>query len=369
MALNNGGGLAVSRGVMEQGKHGVMVESKFQQNPVQMVQSKFKEVEIGFKQLESGFKSWLAKQSLPVEAAVVTLTSATQGAAIGAIMGTITSDISSNIPTPPPHATSLNPQAMASLQQAQALGGGPLIQARNFAVMTGVNAGISCVMKRLRGKEDVQSRFCGGGDTMSGGVPGPPKLSPCLIMKHVVHFGNGIATETCYMGLFSFDNSPAPYPFPFSRCFLFVCALEEISSICIFDPGIMVAAFGSGALFSLVSGMGGPNHATNAVTSGIFFALIQGGLFKIGEKFGKPQVEDVNYNRTRHMLYNLGLQNYEKNFKNGLLTDVTLPLLTDRQMLRYEWCFSALRDVKIPPGPRLLILDHIQRDPELKRSK
>jgi hypothetical protein len=23
--------------------------------------------------------------------------------------------------------------------------------------------------------------------------------------------------------------------------------------------------------------------------------------------------------------------------------------------------FSALRDVKIPPGPRLLILDHIQR--------
>lgn len=33
-----------------------------------------------------------------------------------------------------------------------------MVQARNFAVMTGVNAGISCVMKRLRGKEDVQSR-------------------------------------------------------------------------------------------------------------------------------------------------------------------------------------------------------------------
>ena len=40
----------------------------------------------------------------------------------------------------------------------QALAGGPLVQARNFAVMTGVNAGISCVMKRIRGKEDVQSR-------------------------------------------------------------------------------------------------------------------------------------------------------------------------------------------------------------------
>ncbi|GMI63802.1 hypothetical protein HRI_000049500 [Hibiscus trionum] len=57
----------------------------------------------------------------------------------------------------PPQA-SMNPQAMASFKQAQALSGGPLVQARNFAVMTGVNAGISCVMKRLRGKEDVQSR-------------------------------------------------------------------------------------------------------------------------------------------------------------------------------------------------------------------
>ncbi|MCL7047369.1 hypothetical protein MKW94_014628, partial [Papaver nudicaule] len=49
------------------------------------------------------------------------------------------------------------------------------------------------------------------------------------------------------------------------------------------------------------------------------------------------------------MLSKLGLQNYEKNFKKGLLTDITLPLLTD----------SALKDVGVPPGPRLLILDHI----------
>lgn len=40
---------------------------------------------------------------------------------------------------------------------SQALGGGPFAQARSFAVMTGVSAGISCVMKRLRGKEDVQN--------------------------------------------------------------------------------------------------------------------------------------------------------------------------------------------------------------------
>ncbi|KAI8532777.1 hypothetical protein RHMOL_Rhmol11G0240700 [Rhododendron molle] len=91
---------------------------------------------------------------------------------------------------------------MASLKQAQALGGGPLAQACNFAVMTGVNAGISRVFKRIRRKEDVQSS--------------------------------------------------------------------------------MVAAFGSGALFSLVSGMGGPNLAANAVTSGVFFALVQGGIFQCG---------------------------------------------------------------------------------------
>ncbi|KAF9596393.1 hypothetical protein IFM89_010657, partial [Coptis chinensis] len=42
-----------------------------------------------------------------------------QGAAIGGFMGTLTSDVTSAFPTPPPEAA-LNPQAMASLQQAQA---------------------------------------------------------------------------------------------------------------------------------------------------------------------------------------------------------------------------------------------------------
>ncbi|PIN02776.1 hypothetical protein CDL12_24698 [Handroanthus impetiginosus] len=265
---------------MGQGKQGVTaVENpskggdlmgQVEQNPIALVQAKLKEVEIRF-------KGWLEKQTLPVEAAVVTTTSAAQGAAIGAFMGTLTGDVSSLV-TPPPNAGGLNPEAMASLKQAQALAGGPLVQARNFAVMTGVNAGISCVMRRLRGKEDVQSS--------------------------------------------------------------------------------MVAAFGSGAMFSLVSGMGGSNQAANVVTSGLFFALIQGGIFQMGQKFSQPPAEDTQYIRTRSMLNNLGLQSYEKNFKRGLLTDRTLPLLTD----------SALRDVKIPPGPRLLILDHIERNPELKKG-
>ncbi|OAY85543.1 hypothetical protein ACMD2_16342 [Ananas comosus] len=192
--------------------------------------------------MEGGFRAWLARQPMPVEAAVATAAGAAQGAAIGGLMGTLTADA---LPSPVPP-----PQAMPSFNQAQAFAGGPLVQARNFAVMTGVNAGISCVLRRIRGVEDVQSS--------------------------------------------------------------------------------MAAAFGSGALFSLVSGMGAPNPVANAVTSGLAFAIFQGGFFMVGQKFSQPPADDVHYSRTKSMLTSLGLQNYEKNFKKGLLTDHTLSLLTDR---------------------------------------
>ncbi|KAK7353461.1 hypothetical protein VNO80_18908 [Phaseolus coccineus] len=240
---------------MEQRKQGIMVASQAQ-NPIKQFQARFKE-------LENGFQLWLPKQSLAVEAAVVTATDAAHGVVIGAFLGTLTANAPSAL-------------AMTYLKQVQALAGGPFVLARNFAVMTGVHGGISCVLKRLRGEEDVRS--------------------------------------------------------------------------------CMAAAFGSGAMFSLVSGMGGPNKAAHAVFSGIFFALSHGGLFQIGQP---PPVEDVHYAKTRHMLNNLGLLSYEKNFKKGLLTDNTLPLLTD----------STLRDVRIPPGARLLILDHIQRDLDPKEKR
>lgn len=99
---------------MEQSKGGVLVVKGLPhqlQNPLEHLQARFKE-------LENGFRLWLAKQSLPVEAAVVTATSAAQGAAIGVFMGTLAPDASSPSPTPPPQA-SLNPQAMASFKQAQ----------------------------------------------------------------------------------------------------------------------------------------------------------------------------------------------------------------------------------------------------------
>ena len=99
---------------MERGKEQGMVVTKLmpQQNPLEQLQAKFKEV-------ENGFRAWLDKQSLPVEAVVVTAASAAQGAAIGAFMGTLTNDVSSSLPTPP--QASLNPQAMTSLKQAQVL--------------------------------------------------------------------------------------------------------------------------------------------------------------------------------------------------------------------------------------------------------
>nr|ACG40019.1 SAM domain family protein [Zea mays] len=228
--------------------------------------------------LEAGVLAWLAKQPTHVEAAVVTAVGAVQGAALGRAHGHACArrrGPRSLVPPPPPGT---DPKVLASFKQAQALAGGPLVQARNFAVMTGANAGISCVMRRIRGVEDVQ--------------------------------------------------------------------------------GSMAAAFGSGALFSIVSGMGTPNPVANAITTGVGFAVFQGGFFMISQKFSQPQSGDTYYSRGRSMLQKLGLQNYEKNFKKGLLTDQTLPLLTD----------SALRDVKIPPGPRLLILDHIKRDPELTKA-
>lgn len=220
------------------------------------------------KEIDTKVKSWMKLQPAPVEVAIVTVASSLQGGFIGGMMGTLTSDMTSTLPPPPGPIT---PEAAATMSKMKALAGGPWSQARNFAVMTGVNAGITAAMKRARGGvDDVQTN--------------------------------------------------------------------------------MAAAFGSGLAFSLVSGMGGPNPATNAVTTGIFFALIQGGIYKVGQQFSQPSTDDQNYVRTKGMLSNLGLQKYEKNFKRGLLTDQTLPLLNDR----------ALQEVKIPAGPRLLILDHVK---------
>ena len=165
-------------------------------------------------------------------------------------------------------------------QMAALQAGGPWAQARNFAVMTGVSAGIACAYKRWRGTEDVY--------------------------------------------------------------------------------GTMVAAFGSGAAFSLVSGMGGAaNPAQAAFTTGVCFAVFQGGFHKLGQAFGgggaagggAGGTKAEEYARGVYMLQRLGLQRYEKTLKKAQLTDATLPL----------WSERALADARVPPGPRLLILGELDR--------
>lgn len=187
-------------------------------------------------------------------------------------------------------------------QMAALQAGGPLVQARNFAVMTGVNAGIATACRKARGgAEDVYST--------------------------------------------------------------------------------MVAAFGSGAAFSLVSGMGGAsaggaaagaaagtaaaaagkaNPLQAAFTTGCFFALFQGAFYKIGGAFGggnKAGGKGGNllfegpeaYARATYMLQTLDLAKFEKNIKRAQLSDATLLL----------WTEASLAEAKVPPGPRLLILNHL----------
>ena len=57
---------------------------------------------------------------------------------------------------------------------------------------------------------------------------------------------------------------------------------------------------------------------------------------QIGKQFSKGKAgssgaaADAAYFRTDQMLDTLGLVQYKKNFRKGMLSDTTLPLLTDR---------------------------------------
>ncbi|CAN6875947.1 unnamed protein product [Brassica oleracea] len=108
----------------------------------------------------------------------------------------------------------------------------------------------------------------------------------------------------------------------------------------------MVSSSGGGLAYSFaMKGLKGqPAHA---LFNSAYYAAFSGTI----ETIKSRNAQDAFYTETRTMLSKLGLEEYEKNFKKGHLTDPTLPLLTD----------SVLQEVNIPPGPRLLILDHIQR--------
>eukprot|EP00898_Chlorokybus_atmophyticus_P004822 jgi/Chlat1/5340/Chrsp35S05206 len=149
-------------------------------------------------------------------------------------------------------------------------------------------------------------------------------------------------------------------PFVQARNFAVMAASNALISNVLKKKGVkeehtqMAASFGSGAAFALLSPMPGTNRFVGAISTGLSFALLQAAFTKVMTAWGpkKPQPE-TNYLKTKGMLQNLGLERYEKNFKKGELNDSVLPLLTD----------SALKDAQIPPGPRLLILSHINQKP------
>ena len=113
-------------------------------------------------------------------------------------------------------------------------------------------------------------------------------------------------------------------------------------------------AVASGAAFSFVSALGTPAGPTiDAILgTGAMFGAFNALFFQIGKKFGatgQPKQKDVDYVRTKEMLSQLGLSAYEKNFRKGQLDDKCLLLLTD----------ATLAEVKVPPGPRLQILNTV----------
>mmetsp|Transcript_7798 Transcript_7798/g.19066 ORF Transcript_7798/g.19066 Transcript_7798/m.19066 type:complete len:265 (+) Transcript_7798:225-1019(+) len=110
--------------------------------------------------------------------------------------------------------------------------------------------------------------------------------------------------------------------------------------------GAMGASFGSGMAYSIVSGA--PNPIQSAITTGAAFALFNGLFYQIGQNF-KPESTDTEYERGKYMLRTLGYPKYQDNLKKALLTDNTIML----------WNESALADARIPAGPRLVILHHL----------
>ncbi|KAG2261544.1 hypothetical protein Bca52824_068623 [Brassica carinata] len=107
---------------------------------------------------------------------------------------------------------------------------------------------------------------------------------------------------------------------------------------------------GAGLTFCFLS-KGLKARPEQALFSAAGFAVMSATAYKMMQTTKPRNAQDAFYIETKAMLSKLGLEEYEKNFKKGHLTDFTLPLLTD----------SDLKDVNIPSGARRLILDHIKR--------
>lgn len=102
----------------------------------------------GPKRVRVQVETWMAKQPPYIEVAAATMLASAQGAILGTMLGTMTK-------LDPNSAKMFNPPAGANPEMAQRMAaiqaGGPGAQARNLAVMSGSNAGLSLAVKRYRG--------------------------------------------------------------------------------------------------------------------------------------------------------------------------------------------------------------------------
>ena len=123
-------------------------------NMSQQLQAQSEKLLAGPKRLRRQAETWISQQPPYIEVAVATLLGGGQGAFLGTVMGTMTKldPNAGKMFNPPPGANPEMAQRMSAIQA-----GGPMSQAKNFAVMTGVNAGLSLAVKRYRGGvEDVR---------------------------------------------------------------------------------------------------------------------------------------------------------------------------------------------------------------------
>ncbi|KAI3849696.1 hypothetical protein MKW98_026610 [Papaver atlanticum] len=106
-----------------------------------------------------------------------------------------------------------------------------------------------------------------------------------------------------------------------------------------------VAGFTSGFLFYLVGNIPFPHRVPRAIGLGLICALGDSLMHEVDTRSQRTALEDTQYTRTRCMLSELGLQDYEKHFKKQLLRDETMPWLKERKVLLEDimlcLCFCA----------------------------
>ncbi|KAK1428644.1 hypothetical protein QVD17_17483 [Tagetes erecta] len=102
-----------------------------------------------YKKLEKNVTNLLTKPPLAVEAPIIAIDKGVTGAFFSLVLDTIAERICSVLQVPLQLKVNVSQRSHA-------------VTARNFGVLVGVDAGITHVMKKLKGKEDIQSRFVSG---------------------------------------------------------------------------------------------------------------------------------------------------------------------------------------------------------------